>query len=195
MLIDQTLVWQATEEGARLVDDPRARHMLEVLTEHSKAEVDGDLERVMATLVTDPEYHFWLDGRDSGPKGRTQVTAFYESLLGSGAGLVEAPKVRVVAGQDCVATESVVRHVMPGNVAGDNGYLVDNRDGYYLVWYRMVVFWPFSTDGLLVGEDFFLNRNMTDIRALGEEEVSEAVEQLGLLTALRPNWVMADKSW
>ena len=194
MLIDQNRVWQATEERSSRTSDPRHRHMLELVTEHSKAEVAGDLGRVMATLVPEPEYHLWLDGRDSGPKGRAQVAAFYESLLGSGCGLVEAPKVRVVVDDDAIATESYVEQVFPGWAAIANGYAADDPDGYYLARYRIAVFWPFSPDGLLVGEDFYLSRDLAAYRPLDATESADASARLGE-TARRAAWIMADAKW
>src|SRR5258706_525535 len=39
------------------VTNPRHLRMIDVLQEHVVAELDGDLERIMKTLVPEPSYH------------------------------------------------------------------------------------------------------------------------------------------
>ena len=66
----QSTMWQAIEERLAVTANPRHRAMLQVVIEHARAEAERSVDRLMATLVDDPHYHFWVGGRDVGPKGR-----------------------------------------------------------------------------------------------------------------------------
>ena len=77
---DQAKMWHALEDRLAATENPRHRQMLEVVIEHTKAEADCSVERLMATLIDDPQYHFWVRGRDVGPKGRDAVRSYYEQF-------------------------------------------------------------------------------------------------------------------
>ena len=140
MQLVQSTMWQAIEERLAITTNPRHRAMLEVVIADAQAEADRSVERLMATLVDDPQYHFWVGGRDVGPKGRTAVVAYYEQFVGSGGAVFESPKDRVVVDDHNVVSEAEVRNVVPGSVAKRRGYRVPDETGHYVVWFRNVVF-------------------------------------------------------
>ena len=76
----QSTMWQAIEDRLASTTNPRHRAMLEVVIEHARAEAERTVDRLMATLVDDPQYHFWVSGRDVGPKGRPAVVSYYEQF-------------------------------------------------------------------------------------------------------------------
>jgi hypothetical protein len=80
--------------------------MLETVLEHGRAGAAFDLDGPLATLSPDPEYHFWGNGSDGGPKRHNAVKAFYEGLVASGGAYFESHKPRI---DDNVVTESILR--------------------------------------------------------------------------------------
>lgn len=58
-----------------------AQAMLELGTRHARLEAEGDLDRVMETLVADPVYEFWPVGLRL--RGRANVRRYYEHLIGT----------------------------------------------------------------------------------------------------------------
>ena len=177
-IIDQSLMWRSMEERIARTTNARHKAMLQTVVAHSKAEADGDIEAVLATLGPHPAYHFWSDGHDVGPKGLDGVTAFYHQLVKSGAGYLQSPKDRIVVDDENVVTEMRVRQILPGPVAQANGYAVDDEDAFYAIEFRAVVLWPFTADGKLVGEDTYVSRDLGDIRKLALSEVPESLRQL-----------------
>jgi hypothetical protein len=152
----QSTMWQAIEDRLASTTNPRHRTMLEVVIEHARAEADRSVDRLMATLVDDPQYHFWVAGRDVGPKGRPAVVAYYEQFVGSGGAVFESPKDRVVVDDHNVVSEAEVRNVVPGTVAKRRGYNVPDDSGHYVVWFRNVVFFEFGDDPTrALGEDSY----------------------------------------
>jgi hypothetical protein len=83
---------------------------------------------------------FVRSGRDVGPKGWEAVRDFYAGYISSGAGYLESNTVRVVVDDDNVVTESVFRNILPGSVAQQYGYEVDDPDAHYVVAQRLVNF-------------------------------------------------------
>jgi hypothetical protein len=153
---DQSNMWRALEERLATTDDPRHRTMLEAVIEHARAEADRSVERLMATLVEAPEYHFWVGGRDIGPKGKSEVRAYYQNFVAGGGAVFESPKDRVVVDDHNVVSEAEVSNLVPGAVAKRRGYTVPDESGHYLVRFRNVVFFEFGDDPTrALGEDSY----------------------------------------
>ena len=139
--------------------DPRQRRMLSIVRNHAKAEVDRDLDGLMATLVAEPEYHFWVMGRDMGPKGYDAVRTYYIDYVASGGGVLESTIERLVVDDGTVVQDGVIRNLVPASVARRRGYAVPHDVAHVIVAFRSLVLWPFD-DGdddscLLLGEDSY----------------------------------------
>jgi hypothetical protein len=149
-------MWIALEDRLAITENPRHRKMLEVVIEHAKAEAERSVERLMATLVDDPRYHFWIGGRDLGPKGADGVRAYYEQFAGGGGAVFESPKERIVVDDHNVVSEAEVRNLVSGAIATARGYNVPDDTGHYLVRFRNVVFFEFGDDPTrALGEDSY----------------------------------------
>jgi hypothetical protein len=149
---DQSVTWRELEARIDRTTNPRHRKVIETVIEHGRAEAAFDPERLMATLSPDPEYHFWSNGRDFGPKGNGAVRSYYEGLVSGGA-FLEACNSRSVVDDDNVVTEYTLRQIIPGSLAAQRGHGVPEPDGHYLFVTRLVNFWPFNEAGELTGED------------------------------------------
>lgn len=57
-IIDPTKTWAPLEQRLARTTHPRHRQMLAVVIEHMKAEAIPDMQRLMATLSPNPDYHF-----------------------------------------------------------------------------------------------------------------------------------------
>jgi hypothetical protein len=124
--------------------------------EHGKAEAARSLDRLMATLVAEPQYHFWIGGRDLGPKGYDAVRNYYEAFVAGGGAIFESPKERIVVDDDTVVHEGCISNLVSAAIAKARGYNVpDDEGGHYLVRFRNVVFWSFDEAGLALGEDSY----------------------------------------
>jgi len=120
--------------------------MLAAVIEHAKAEADCSVDRLMATLIDDPQYHFWVHGRDVGPKDMTRFGSTTSTTRQAAAPVFESPKDRVVVDDHHVVSEADVRNYVPGRVAKARGYSVPDDSGHYLVRFRNVVFFEFAED-------------------------------------------------
>jgi len=181
---DQSITWRELEARLDKTTNPRHRKMIETVIDHGRAEASFDLERLLATLSPDPEYHFWSDGHDLGPKGYGAVRSYYEGLVASGGAFLEACNPRSVVDDDNVVTEYTMRQLIPGSLAAQRGHRVPNPDGHYLFVTRLVNFWPFNKAGELTGEDVYSSADTTTLEQVAEDELPVAyvqmLEQIGL---------------
>jgi hypothetical protein len=171
----QSTMWHAIEQRLAATENPRHRAMLEVVIEHARAEADRSVERLMATLVDDPQYHFWVGGKDVGPKGADAVRDYYEYFVGSGGAVFESPKDRVVVDDHNVVSEAEVRNVVPGSVAKRRGYEVPDDTGHYVVWFRNVVFFQFGDDPTrALGEDSYTTFDPMRFQRIDDADLPDA---------------------
>ncbi|NRA03002.1 MAG: nuclear transport factor 2 family protein [Myxococcales bacterium] len=152
--------WRVLEARLEQESDPRRRQLLEWVRDHVRSEILGDLESLMATLIDEPQYHFFGMGPDAGPKGRAAVEAFYKQMLASGGNRFEFEMHRVVVDEGAVVTEGQLRQVVPGSalVASQietvESEAVDPAANY-LSEMQILTLWPAGADGRLVGEDIY----------------------------------------
>lgn len=154
-VIDKTRTWRLVEERLATETDPRRRQVLEVVLEHMIAEAAPDMDRLMATVSEDADYHFWGPTGDMGPKGKAAVRAYYEAFVASGANHLQFAVDRLVVDTDCVVTEGWMTMLYPGRTLQAKGIDVPDPDGYYRYEDRMCVVWPIDADGKVVGEDSY----------------------------------------
>ena len=139
--------------------NPRQARMLRIVQDHARAEVERDLEGLMATLVADPEYHFWVQGRDMGPKGHDVVRAYYTDYVNGGGAVLESTFDRLTVDDGSVVQDGRIRNLLPAAVARRRGYAIPDDVAHVIVTFRSLVIWPFD-DGddehcLLLGEDSY----------------------------------------
>jgi hypothetical protein len=170
---DQSTIWRALEERLARTENPRHRQLLSVVIAHGKAEAARDLDGLMATLVADPQYHFWSNGRDHGPKGYDAVRDYYRDFVLSGGAVFESPKERIAVDDDMVCHEGTLSTLVSGAIAKRRGYRVPDETGHYLVRHRGVVLWSFDEAGLALGEDAYSQIHPDDWQRVPDNELPQ----------------------
>ena len=174
MDIDQSATWRDLEVRLATTTDPRHRQMLQVVIDHGKAEAAGDVDALVDSLSADPEYRFWSQGRDVGPKGRAEIRSFYDNFVASGSEAFN---------DDTIVTENAMRGIVSGNLARTRGYAIDDLDGHYFVTNRTVILWVFDEFCALVGEDSYASTDIDDIQRVPDHQLPAAY--LAMLEALQ----------
>ena len=159
MTIDPNRGWRVLEGHVDRATNPRVRQLLETVREHLYAEATCDFDLLLSTLAPDPQYHFW--GSDNGfnfnggPKGIEAVTAHYRGVYEENRQVCDWEIDRVVADEDCVATEGFYRQLYPGWAMRGHGADVDDTGAVYEIRARLMIVWPCDADGKLTGEDAY----------------------------------------
>jgi hypothetical protein len=147
--------WEALQARLDRTENQRHRQLLQVVINHVKFEIDRSLDGLMGTLVADPQYHFWSNGKDHGPKGYDAVRSYYEAFVLDGGAVFESIKERIVVDDDIVSHEGATHNLVSGEIAKRRGYTVPDATGHYLVHFRNNVWWSFDESGLALGEDSY----------------------------------------
>jgi limonene-1,2-epoxide hydrolase len=152
--------WTALEKRLAGETNPRHRQLLESVRDHVRAEIRGEFDNLMATLVDEPQYHFRGLGPDVGPKGREAVATFYQQMIASGGNRFEFDIRRIVVDDDSVVTEGFMRQVSPGSALQAGGVTeVEGQpveaEAQYLSETTILTVWPAAEDGRLIGEDIW----------------------------------------
>jgi hypothetical protein len=157
------------------------RAMLENFKAHLRAEISRDLEALMATMSSHPVYRAYGASSQAGSKvvyidGRDENRVFYEKMFDQRKNVFELQIERLSVDDWGIAGDGVLRTVTPGVVLAKRMTDVDEA-GHYLVSNRMAWFLPYE-DGLMCGEDTYIDLASTEVIKLDPAEVVTSDEAL-----------------
>ncbi len=159
--------------------NPRHQSMLKNFREHVAAELDGrDLNRIMRTLVPEPQYHWWGMGLgDVGPKGKAAVEAHYRQMLDEGFNLHQHELNRIVVDDTNIFLDGPIHIVFPGKALKNMGFPVEDIDAFYLFSYHAWALFQYDDSGKFTCEDSYMDGAMTmeRLKKLKPEEVPEPI--------------------
>ena len=163
MKFDTAISTRALKARYDIAEDGPTRRSLAIVIDHIEAEIRGDLEATMATLVDAPVYHIHCMTRADGTtfstevRGVDQVRQMYVGAFASRAPQLQQYAVTmVVADERGVITDGVLRTPWKGADLRGLGYDVD-AEGDYLYEGRLCNLWPNDGQGRLIGEDFYFD--------------------------------------
>lgn len=188
----QPAVTENLAQAIAAATDPVIRRNLQKVAEHVDAEVAGELDRLMATLVDEPVYHIWGASKSVGPKGFNEVYANYQNLIRSGKNRLAYDVTRVIADARCVVTEGHFRFAYPGAVVPAATLPTGESilaDHWYLVEYKCVVLWPLDDQGQILGEELYAGEPPRVIRHLEDGELTNLGPRDRQNGVLVPGWV------
>ena len=158
--IDPHNSWRALNVAASREKDDRRRRLILCVRDHMEAEINAQLEPLMATLTAEPVYHFWGNRAPMQLQGKAAVAAFYSGMFAAGGQQFEVVVEKVLATSDHVITEGRVKQVHKGATLSAMGITeVAGRpvpDGsLWLTDAQLLTLWPADAEGRLIGEDIY----------------------------------------
>lgn len=184
MKLDPNKTWRLVEERLAGETNPVRRQNLELVAAHMRAESKADIDGVLATLTRSPRYvvHSSPDDPAMNPTGSQEAVRefYFNTIVRTGAHRLEYDVDRVIADDDGVFTEGVMRMAYPGSTLVAMGIDVDDPDGYYLAVSRMGIVWPVDhSEHRLTGEEVYSNgeafAGIAD-RKISLSEIAEIVD-------------------
>src|SRR5262249_14176672 len=145
--------------------DRRRREMVAVFRDHVVAEMHGDLDRIMGTLVPNPQYHGWGPTGDVAPKGYDAVEAFYAEWLALKGNYFDIDVTCLVVDDVHCVSEQSQRVIISGESflagrwgrnlqeANPDAFDAFDSSGHYLMTSRSLIIVPFDGEGRMEGED------------------------------------------
>ncbi|HEY1966773.1 MAG TPA: hypothetical protein VGH89_02395 [Pseudonocardia sp.] len=176
---DAGQTWSSFEQFRDRASTPRQAQILQTVIDHSRAEVGGDLDGIMVTLVDEPRFHdhgvYPGVVEDTGPKGRRAVVDNYQAMVDNGSYVIESRKERVIIDDDRLVTEGSFRQILTAPVARAMGFVNTDATGFFLVHARTVVFWEFDQAGKAHGEDRYVF--VQSVEPLAKEDLPDNYPQ------------------
>lgn len=166
--------WQPLLDRIDEETNPLVRRNLEVVAAHVVAEVAGDMDALMATLVDEPAYTVWGSSDSVGPEGHAEVVRWYERLNAAGRNRLDYLIYRVIADEHCVVTEGDFHYAIDGKQLGAGRTEAGDAIApgvYYLVTHRVTVLWPIDRSGRIEGENIYAGERHRVIRRLSAGEL------------------------
>ena len=160
--IDPNLTWKKVEERLKSETNPKIRNNLEQVLKHMKAEAVADIDGLLETISPEGTMYRFFGSPDEDTSechDHADVRAFYENFVASGATKLQLDVDRLVADEDCVITEGIMRMAYPGATLQAMGHEVDDPAAFYLYETRMCVIWPAGADGRMTGEETYTGRD------------------------------------
>ncbi|AIT80584.1 hypothetical protein [Novosphingobium pentaromativorans] len=171
---DVTRTYRPIEEKLNRTTNSRHRRMLQMLLQHARAEVEGDLGSVLATLAPWPVYK-GVRPKGPQPEGPEEVRRFYiDEIFGSGRHVFESNKTRIIVDDDAIITEGPMRILLWGRDLADRGMQLDDADAVYLMTVDVLIVWPFDEECRIVGEESWSQPMVTPMQKIAEEDVPQA---------------------
>lgn len=172
VVFDPDSSWRILEERMALEKDPVCRGLLEEVRNHMRAEIGGQLEPLMDTLIPEPIYHFRMFGPEGGPKGREAVHSFYQGMIENGGNRFQFEIQRIYVDEGGVVTEGKMRQTVAGEAVVAAGVEQIDDEAVdpgktYLTENHILTVWPAGEGGKLVGEDIFFGSSPSYRRIAG----------------------------
>jgi hypothetical protein len=160
----------------RLAEEPdkKLRSNLAIVKQHILAEVAGDLDSLMATMIPEPEYEFFGESMYGARQvGHGPVRFMYQRANETGRNRREIEISHVVVDPYSVVTEGKLRLATRGSdllqsspsIAGEI-----REECWYVTEDTTLIIWPINPDGLIVGERVYLAEVNHVMRELQEGE-------------------------
>lgn len=175
--IDPDVSWRLMEQRLATATDPRHRQILEIVIAHTKHETAADLNGVLGTLSAHPDFHFWTDGDDLGPKGADAVRNYYTALFASHAHLMEFDMDRMFLDDVGLMGEGFLRQIYPSHSAYQLGLIADDPGTDYLIEFRQLIVWAIDADGMISSIDSY-NSGPSRVERLTRDQLPKAYLEL-----------------
>lgn len=166
-------MFDGVDELIRHTDHPLHKRILLNYRRHGLLEVSKRWKELLGPEMTVTEPSYLMNDHRSGfaLTGREAVAGFYETLIKTGA-IVLWPFEQVVAVADWgFASEAKFYHFMPGSMLAEQGDKVDDPGAMYLVRRNLAMFWHYTSDAKLIGENIYET-------AIGREIIKPAPEDV-----------------
>ncbi|MFI5426569.1 hypothetical protein [Aeromicrobium sp. UC242_57] len=166
-------------------ENPLHRQILENWRRHMLLEVSGNWEGILAPDMTvrDPDYRMSIGGKLEIMRGLDAVGAFYEGLVTGGGNVILLTNQEIVVTDNGYATNVNLTFFHQGHELAAQGHTGLDDDKWYTSEGFFVEFWPYTKEGLLVGE-YVAQMSPPIIREVDEADVITPAEAKAALEPL-----------
>lgn len=185
---DITRNTEAVDSLLERTDNPLHRQILENWRRHMLLEISGNWPDIFVPEMTvrDPDYRMYLGGELTNLRGLDEVGSFYDGLTKGGHHVIVITNQNIVVNDGGFAQNVTLTQFFRGSELAEEGHQGLEDDKWYSAEMFVVEFWPYTDQGLLVGE-YVAQMGPAVIREIDESEViTPEAARIALEPLLRP---------
>jgi hypothetical protein len=179
---------EAVDSLLERTDNPLHRQILENWRRHMLLEISGNWPDIFAPdrTVRDPDYRMFLGGELTNLRGLDEVGSFYEGITKGGRHVIVITNQNIVVNDGGFAQNVSLTQFYRGHELAEEGHQGLDDDKWYSSEMFVVEFWPYTDQGLLVGE-YVAQMGPAIIREIDESDVvTPDAARVALEPLLRP---------
>jgi hypothetical protein len=180
----------AVDELLSSTTNPLHRAILHNYRRHQLLEGSGRFAEIFTPDMTveHPVYNIGMKAGNWQFDGRDAVMEFYGSMTDSDAAVFWPVKKYLVVADWGVAAEATWRNYCKGHhLIADGHDDIHDEDGDYVLTRRMGLFWYYTPDALLIGENTYEDPNSREITKVDPADVVTAAEFAEMVKPLLDN--------
>lgn len=190
MKLDPLSCRKASTELLEKTENPRHRAILENYLLHASCEVAGYWPYIFDVEMTVPEpiYHFRGGPYASTLTGREAVMGFYEQNAVAGSNVMFSEHERLAVADWGISGDMLLHQLVPGSMLAGMGENVDDQDATYVISVQAMQLWPYNEDGLLEGENVYIDWDNRTVTKLDPSDVVTAAQARAALDPFIPEF-------
>ncbi|MGF0313303.1 hypothetical protein [Rhodococcus sp. IEGM1428] len=188
MKLDPLSCRSASTELLNTTENPRHRAILENYLLHASCEVAGYWQYIFDSSMTvqEPVYHFRGGPYASILTGREAVMGFYEQNAIAGSNVMFSEHERLSVADWGLSGDMLLHQLVPGSMLAAMGETADDHDAIYVISVQAMQLWPYNADGLLEGENVYIDWDNRTVTKLDPAEVITAAQARAALDPFIP---------
>lgn len=176
---------EAVDALLERTENPLHRQILENWRRHMLLEISGNWPEIFAPDMTvrEPDYRLLFDGVRTDLRGLDEVSSFYDGLTKGGRHVIVITNQNIVVNDGGFAQNVTLTQFYRGHELAEEGHQGLDDDKWYSSEIFVVEFWPYTDQGLLVGE-YVAQMGPAIIREIDKSEVITPEESRAALEPL-----------
>jgi hypothetical protein len=188
---DVAVTISAADQLLEVTINPLHRQILENYRRHAILEVCGESWEdifVPEMTVEHPVYYFNVTGyKGYKAEGLEEVKAIYRTQAETQTCVQVVEDERLMVSDWGFASDATFNSYYRGFNLLDVGVDVEDRDGYFIMRQKYVMFWPYDERGRMIGEQVYENKAFYELIQIPQEDfVTIEDARARLLPMLRP---------
>lgn len=171
MIFDMPRLVAAADKLLRELTNPLHRRIIENYRRHALLEVCGRWEEIFdpEMTVAHPRYVIHNAGKTTVLDGYEAVAGLYSSYVESNSTVIFLENERLFVNDWGFASESSSHRLWQGRDLQAQGEKIDDPDAWYVATTTTGMFWPYTSDGRMIGENVYRGGDRTIRRAAPDE--------------------------
>lgn len=174
MFFDMPKLVAAADDLLQTLTDPLHRRIIENYRRHAMLEVSGRWEEIFDPDMTveQPRYVIHNAQGMTVLDGYEAVSGLYKSYMESNSTVILLENEKLLVSDWGFASEATSHRLWQGKDLKAQGERIDDPDAWYIASTTTGMFWPYTSDGRMIGEHVYRGGDRTIRKAAPEDIIT-----------------------